>query len=250
MSNQYVAGIISGLNFIFSQMEDASASMFDHFCLDSAINPHAILNNNKHPEEYVDVPFYVHWKDKNSTYIACNNLVAHDVGHNTNTMKGSTDFDFHFLTETQIHCYREHDALVRSTGKAQFFLEPITCVNGSNSITIAYKSPLMLRSNKIVGTKCIAFMFNQEVSTDKNPGAKSLVNPTIVKKTPQLSARQIDCLYYMVKGMTSKQIANTLNLSPRTIEHYLDTIKIKLNCINKAELIACALQMPVIKNRL
>lgn len=52
MSDQYVTHIISGLNFIFSQMEDASTSMFDNIYHDGAINHHAILNSNKHPEEY------------------------------------------------------------------------------------------------------------------------------------------------------------------------------------------------------
>ncbi|WP_019215119.1 response regulator transcription factor [Legionella tunisiensis] len=65
-----------------------------------------------------------------------------------------------------------------------------------------------------------------------------------------LTKRQMDCLYHLVKGMTIKQIANTLNLSPKTVEHYLDAVKVKLKCRNRAELITVALQMPAIREQL
>ncbi len=34
----------------------------------------------------------------------------------------------------------------------------------------------------------------------------------------------------LLNGMTLKQIAKKLNLSPRTVEHHLEYIKIKLEC--------------------
>jgi DNA-binding NarL/FixJ family response regulator len=50
--------------------------------------------------------------------------------------------------------------------------------------------------------------------------------------------------------MTIKQIAQKLNLSPRTVEHYIDTIKGKLNCYSRDELVTKALQLQSIKNAL
>ena len=52
-----------------------------------------------------------------------------------------------------------------------------------------------------------------------------------------LSKRQSECIKLLIAGKTSRQIASTLNLSPRTVEHYLTHIKTKLNCKNKTELI-------------
>lgn len=56
-----------------------------------------------------------------------------------------------------------------------------------------------------------------------------------------LSIRQSQCLFYLLKGYTNKEIARLLSLSPRTIEHYVDTIKDKMKCRNKGELIAKAI---------
>jgi DNA-binding CsgD family transcriptional regulator len=60
----------------------------------------------------------------------------------------------------------------------------------------------------------------------------------------------MDCLYHLVKGKTMKQIAAALSLSPKTIEHYLDIIKRKLNCYSRSELIEKALQLSQIRDNL
>ena len=52
-----------------------------------------------------------------------------------------------------------------------------------------------------------------------------------------LSARQRDCVKLLLQGLTAKEIAIKLNLSYRTIETYLETLKKKLGCKNKAELL-------------
>jgi DNA-binding CsgD family transcriptional regulator len=41
--------------------------------------------------------------------------------------------------------------------------------------------------------------------------------------------------------MTMKQIAYELGLSPKTVEHYLETVKLKLKCHTRQELIEKAL---------
>lgn len=53
-----------------------------------------------------------------------------------------------------------------------------------------------------------------------------------------LTKRELDCAYHLVLGKTYKEIAAIFELSPRTIEEYTNNIKRKMNCKNKAELIA------------
>ncbi len=65
-----------------------------------------------------------------------------------------------------------------------------------------------------------------------------------------LTDRQIDCIRNLIKGMTMKKIAKIMNLSPKTIEHYFQIIRKKLNCRSRSELIAKALQIPVIRRAL
>lgn len=52
-----------------------------------------------------------------------------------------------------------------------------------------------------------------------------------------MSERQLQCARLLVNGKTMKEIAQSLQLSPRTVEHYLSFLKYKLGCKNKAELI-------------
>jgi DNA-binding CsgD family transcriptional regulator len=53
----------------------------------------------------------------------------------------------------------------------------------------------------------------------------------------QLSKRQSEILRWVVRGKTFKEIARLLNLSPRTVGHYFEAIKNKLNLFTRSELI-------------
>lgn len=52
----------------------------------------------------------------------------------------------------------------------------------------------------------------------------------------KLSPRQFECLLLVSKNKTAKQIAKLLNLSPRTVEVFLNQLKDKLGCETKDEL--------------
>lgn len=54
----------------------------------------------------------------------------------------------------------------------------------------------------------------------------------------RLTRRELDCAYHLILGKTNKEIAIVLGISPRTVEEYTNNIKRKMNCKNKAELIA------------
>lgn len=56
-----------------------------------------------------------------------------------------------------------------------------------------------------------------------------------------LTKRQIECLFHLVEGKTAREIAYLLNISRRTVEHYIECIKDKLNCRTKSELICKAI---------
>ena len=69
-----------------------------------------------------------------------------------------------------------------------------------------------------------------------------------VKK--ELTERQLDCLFYLVQGMTIREIAEILSLSARTVEHYLEAVKAKLGCKNRSQLIAKAFKMDIIRDKI
>jgi len=66
----------------------------------------------------------------------------------------------------------------------------------------------------------------------------------------QLTHRQVECLVNLIKGQTIKEIAKTIGLAPKTVEHYLNNIKAKLDVQSRSALISKALTFSIIKNEL
>jgi len=82
---------------------------------------------------------------------------------------------------------------------------------------------------------------------EKN-NAREITTPQIVCKPNKyiintrsgdkyITIREYDCLKLLAKGLTSKQIAQALDISYRTVESYLGTVKQRLNINYKSELI-------------
>lgn len=57
---------------------------------------------------------------------------------------------------------------------------------------------------------------------------------------PPLTGRERDVLEYVARGMSTKQIAQHLNLSPGTVGRYIENVRHKLGARNKTHLIAQA----------
>jgi DNA-binding CsgD family transcriptional regulator len=57
-----------------------------------------------------------------------------------------------------------------------------------------------------------------------------------IDEIKKLSSRELECLEYLNRGLTTPQIADELALSKRTIEKYFESIKTKLRCHSKLEL--------------
>mgnify|MGYP002172486697 CR=1 FL=1 len=53
-----------------------------------------------------------------------------------------------------------------------------------------------------------------------------------------ISSREKQCAQHLIAGMTSKETANLLCISPRTVEVYLERLKSRFQCRNKVQLAA------------
>ena len=62
----------------------------------------------------------------------------------------------------------------------------------------------------------------------------------------QLTQREAQVLKHLVLGYIAKQIGKLLNLSFRTVESYVDNLKLKLHCDNKGELIRLVLKTDLV----
>lgn len=62
----------------------------------------------------------------------------------------------------------------------------------------------------------------------------------VLPDSEKLTARELEYLYFIAKGLTSHQIAMRMNISKRTVEHNIETLKCKLQCSCKTDLVGIA----------
>lgn len=65
---------------------------------------------------------------------------------------------------------------------------------------------------------------------------ESIFNVQVDNRKIQLTKREAECLYYFFKGLSSKKIAQVLDISHRTVELYFDRIRQKVCCHSRIEL--------------
>lgn len=58
-----------------------------------------------------------------------------------------------------------------------------------------------------------------------------------------LSKRELQCMFYILRGKSNREIADELKLSKRTIDFYMENIKNKFGCLSKSELIIKAIEI-------
>lgn len=65
------------------------------------------------------------------------------------------------------------------------------------------------------------------------------------KNNCYLTKRELECLFHISSGKSMKETARFLHLSPRTVEQYLNNIKIKLNTTSKSKIIEFFLESSI-----
>lgn len=178
------------------------------------------------------LPIHLYWKDKQGKYLGNNNFIAQDAGFSdTSDLYGKRDHDLSWSHEADT--IRENDKSVLFYEKPRMFVEFGTLANGNKAKSFSYKLPLHTAAKKLVGILGLSFIISDSEIFFHN--SNDLILAT--SELNNLTKRQKECAYWLGRGYTQKQIARTLKISPRTVEHYLEAIKDKLNCNNRPELI-------------
>ena len=147
---------------------------------------------------------------------------------------------FDTLPERTATLLRYNDDVVMQEETAKIFEENILQESGEIKKAISLKLPWYNHDNKIIG------LFGMSILMGKDAVAQPLMEMAklgfLSQRSPEnemnLSRQQTVCANLLLSGMTNKQIAKQLNLSPRTVESYINDLKTKLCCKNKMELIA------------
>jgi DNA-binding CsgD family transcriptional regulator len=138
---------------------------------------------------------------------------------------------------------RYNDDVVMREQVSKLFEENILQNNNEIKKAISIKLPWYDRNHKIMGLFGMSILMGDDAVSQPliemaKMGFLSHSVCELNKETIILSRQQQACANLLLNGMTNKQIAKQLSLSPRTVESYLNHLKIKLNCKNKMELIA------------
>lgn len=173
----------------------------------------------------------VFWKDADGVYLGHNKRHHQQLIDNgilqteNNQIIGLTDHDV--FPKSVAKEYRKNDISVMEKGKELFFHELTHDTEKMHHLLFSIKRPLLDIDNNIVGVIGNTIDFSY-IDLGENHVS--------------LSQRELQCYAGLFMGMTAKEMGKHFSLSNKTIEAYLATVKKKLDCDNKYQLIKIALQ--------
>ena len=187
---------------------------------------------------------HVFWKDKESRFLGCNDIQARLIQTNF----GSVDFIgrdcMDLCVPKEALMLMTNDGEVVKNSNIKLFAESFY---GRECLSL--KSQLKDSANNIIGTFGAAFYFD-EIALAK---AVSVINRLNFLSQQQLSSvmrcviannsnyllskREKECVYYILRGMSAKEIGKVLNISHRTVETHIEHIKSKLSCQTRSQVV-------------
>ena len=201
------------------------------------------------------------WKDvTNGYFIGCNQKFADFVElESSNDIIGRDGYDF--FEPAVVDLVREYERKVVEQGVSmaindEVFLKPtgftaldVTIApifDDNNEITsiIYYGTPAIMLSDK---------SWSEAVKLVSPENMSKLLRTTsyfvhVNNRQIKLTKREAECSLYILKGLTSKEIAKEMGLASRTIDNYIECIKGKFSCIKRSEMVACLINGHFIDN--
>lgn len=190
------------------------------------------------------LPGYIGWKDLNLHYLGVNKALLELKGFNdVDEIAGKSDDDLSPSSIEENRLFQQQDLRVLSGKK----ISTIHFDQKTTEMFLLEKCPLTDTNNNITGLiyycrpcpKNEGFMqlrqFDEQVHL--NTPHYSLNNN---ENKYKLTDREYECVFLLIRGKSAKEIGTLLSLSKRTIESYLENIKNKMDCKNKAEILVKA----------
>lgn len=184
-----------------------------------------IVDNHQLEQVLFQVPNSIFWKDKNSIFLGANSQFVSITGLSCiESLKGKTDFDMPWA-KTHAEVYRTYDLEIFKGKTIVNQIETQLQVDGKWVTVIVNKAPLLDKERRIMG---VIGSFMELPITYKTQDKNSICLPKSQKTV----------LIHLARGLSAKEIACKMQLSPRTIEFYINILKTKFSCRSKAQLIA------------
>lgn len=160
-------------------------------------------------------------------YVRAKNYV--DVGHFASTRNNTKALDFYINNLPLLHEY-----LFQFT---QRFQEEINLFYSNYDLSLLTET---ISDNKSVPpVNQDLFSANTNLYTRECAVKKSATKVPLYFGSTKvyLSLRETQCMFYLSRGKTSKEIAKSLDISPRTVETYLNSVRLKTGIQSKSTLL-------------
>lgn len=135
------------------------------------------------------------------------------------------------LTILDIHSYADNQPKILLTKKTPISLGP------DQRGILCYC--MEVQSHEISRVISILMKSDELYSGKKNNDQSFTINDTLRHNI--LSKRERECVFYLIRGHSMKEIGRMLNISWRTVETYIRNIKLKWGCERINQIIECAI---------
>lgn len=207
--------------------------------------------------EILNSPINIFFVDKDSRIIEMNDATINTAGFSCKQSAIGKTVHIAAKKETADHSI-EHDRQVVLSKQLKIRESNYMRLDDINLTGISMRFPWFDKNEDIIGVfgfSIVTSKYDQYSLTEaldfvaktgllkqkKNAEAVKTLLPGKEFNNVYLSKRELECLYLMVRGKTAKGIADILELSPRTVEQYLNSLKNKFSASSKSELIDKAL---------
>lgn len=183
-------------------------------------------------------------KDLSSRITKCNNVFLRYAGvKSRGDVINKTDKDFPWAEYSEYYMAHELDVI---SGNNYSLIMPFKDHRQQEFLFLHTKIQKLDENNQCIGILCHAVeivsadihklvdMLNNNKCRSKNYSVGTR------KSSFNFSKRQEEVLFYLIRGKSAKSIAKAMKISPRTVEYYVDILKIKCMCKSKNELIEFA----------
>lgn len=187
-------------------------------------------------------------KDVNSVITECDEMFLRYTGAKSkDEIIGHTDFEF--VWQEYAPLYRQHEIEILN-GNEYSAIIPVKDSEDNTLLFLHNKIRTTDANGKTTGliVRAVEILnpnYHELISTLSKVNTKKNQIFALGKNIDniKLSARQKQCLFFLVYGKSAKAIAKILKISPRTVEVHIDILKIKFSCHTKNELIDTAINM-------
>ncbi len=218
----------------------------------------SLFFSNKTENILKNFPGMVSWKNNDLTFLGCNQRLAL-LGNlkSSNAIIGKNDSDMPWGANEYIHIFRGEDREVLS-GVILYTLTKYKFVD-KDRLVLVKKIPILNKSKYIVGIFNYFIEFYKESFSDVvltlnglgieiTPRLANDIKFSFFQNKVQLSPREEECSYYLLQGLSAKEIGRIMKLSYRTVEAHLTNLKEKLECKKTSSLIVRLIELGYLDN--